>query len=550
MSFQQGLSRLYNFLAGGHATGLFFFLVPLLFYAGAAPFRDLYGIEARNALFAREMLENGISFIPHLLGRPYPDYPPLYFLLEYIFSLPAGRVTTLTAVLPSALSAAGIVWLSWHWTSRVSRHLAVCACLILVASPGFWLKASHATVDMLLALETLAAFYFLSRAWPEPGTAAKGRQAYSMLCGAACLFAAFITKGPVGLIIPLGAWGFFLIMERRWKELASFALYSSAGAALLVCIYLALVYAQGKWPLVLQVIENQITGRVGTEPNRPWYYYAVYVFTSFLPWWFLPVVIPALVRKGILISRICKDDATDFPDHDQGLSIPRAGTALQCGELLAQYASGMFFTVALFSMASSRHGRYLLPAFPFIAVLIAAGINVVSAKVYETYGAGYMDRAGWFRKAGFMIMLTAGVVAAGMLTNSFIIEPGISAQESGRSFMEETECRTPAGTPIVIYRINPDGDGLKLALYSRSLQDLRFAGSSNFLSQTDYERYILVMYEKRREEVEGLLDGKSLKVIAKGLVHRKKVVAIFVRAKEMNRQIINKHKKLPKLTPA
>ncbi len=521
MSFQQGLSRLYNFLAGGPATGLFFFLLPLLFYAGAAPFRDLYGIEARNALFAREMLENGISFIPHLLGRPYPDYPPLYFLLEYIFSLPAGRVTTLTAVLPSALSAAGIVWLTWHWTSKASRHLAVCACLILAASPGFWLKASHATVDMLLAFETLAAFYFLAMTWPEPGTAAKGRRAFPMLCGAACLFAAFITKGPVGLVIPVGAWGLYLVMGRRWKDLAAFALYAAITVSVLVLVYLVLIYAQGEWPLVSEVIENQVTGRVGTEPNRPWYYYTVYLLTSFSPWWLLAAALPWLAGKRFF--NFTSFDALQF-------ACETVKQEACCRELLNQCAAGLLFIFALFSMASSRHGRYLLPAFPFVAVLIAAGMSRLSCRIARVSAdEGNSSKLAVFLKTGLLVILMAGTVASGLIINSVLVEPGISHEESGRDFIEKAERLIPSDMPIVIYRINPDGDGLKLALYSRKRSDaLEFVRSPEILQKMGHCRFMLITYEKKKAEVEELLSGNSLKVISRGLVHKKGVVAVLV----------------------
>jgi len=82
------------------------FLVPIVVYTWAVPFRDIFGLEARNALMAREMIENGLTLIPRAMGRPYPDYPPLYFWFAYLFSVPVMKVTPLTIVLPSAISAA------------------------------------------------------------------------------------------------------------------------------------------------------------------------------------------------------------------------------------------------------------------------------------------------------------------------------------------------------------------------------------------------------------------------------------------------------------
>jgi len=519
MIFKQGLLRFYRFLCSGRAGGLFFFLAPLLLYVATSPFRDLYGIEVRNALFAKEMLEKGISFIPNLMGRSYPDYPPFYFLLEYIFSLPTGRVSSFTAVLPSALSAAGTVWLLWRWTSRISIHIAVPACLILAASPGFFLKASHATVDMLLAAETFACFYCLNLAWgPDRTGRSPGSQVPFLLLSALFMFAAFFTKGPVGLIIPAAAWFFYLLMEKRWKELPGFVLYSSVAAIFMVIIYIVLVYRQGGWPLVSRVIESQITNRMGTEPNRPWYYYSLYVFTSFLPWWLLAGALPAIIRHG-LFEHLSRE-----PILQKCVKV----SPYPCFTLLGQCAAGLFVIIAIFSLASSRHGRYLLPAFPFMAVFIAAGINTLVSRVRDMREDSISERTAPFHTAAIIVIITAAVVAAGLFINAMFIEPGISRQESGRGFMEETERIIPSDMPMVIYRINPDGDGLKLALYSRrSPESLVFVRSDAALGKLPFADFVLITYEKRRSGAEKILSQSSMKTVARGLVHRKKVVAIM-----------------------
>jgi len=44
------------------------------------------------------MASDGPDLIPMLMGTPYANYPPLYFWLSWLFPLPAGRVTPLSAV--------------------------------------------------------------------------------------------------------------------------------------------------------------------------------------------------------------------------------------------------------------------------------------------------------------------------------------------------------------------------------------------------------------------------------------------------------------------
>ena len=51
---------------------------------------------------AREMVVDGQWAVPHVNGMVTTDKPPLFFWLIAILSLPLGKVTSLTARLPSA----------------------------------------------------------------------------------------------------------------------------------------------------------------------------------------------------------------------------------------------------------------------------------------------------------------------------------------------------------------------------------------------------------------------------------------------------------------
>ncbi len=133
-----------------------FLLVLLLAYTWAQPFREIYGLEARNALMAREMLEDGLSLIPKALGRPYPDYPPLYFWLETVFSMPLGHVTPLSAVLPSAILLFG----ENNFAVRLPSAIAVGLSALLIYVLVFRLYRNKNEENRLTAI--LAALTFLA----------------------------------------------------------------------------------------------------------------------------------------------------------------------------------------------------------------------------------------------------------------------------------------------------------------------------------------------------------------------------------------------------
>jgi 4-amino-4-deoxy-L-arabinose transferase-like glycosyltransferase len=99
----------------------------LIFFLGLGIFTaaldgEFISLQARFALFAQEMLRNGPSFFPTTYGIPYPDYPATSTFLIYLVSLPFGRVTPFTAVLPTAITSALILVVMYRIGATRSRN--------------------------------------------------------------------------------------------------------------------------------------------------------------------------------------------------------------------------------------------------------------------------------------------------------------------------------------------------------------------------------------------------------------------------------------------
>jgi hypothetical protein len=125
-------------------TLLYFFsflFFMLCLYTWAIPFREIFGLETRNALITREMLDGGLTIIPHAMGRPYPDYPPLFFWTAALFSMPFGQVTPLSVAMPSTLSALGLVALSFRFFLFMAGIFSVYVLCEIVA---VWLHGGGA----------------------------------------------------------------------------------------------------------------------------------------------------------------------------------------------------------------------------------------------------------------------------------------------------------------------------------------------------------------------------------------------------------------------
>jgi 4-amino-4-deoxy-L-arabinose transferase-like glycosyltransferase len=137
-------------------------LCGVLFYFGLGA-GELYQTEGLRALLAAELLRGGNWAVPTLYGQPLLTKPPGMYAAIALASWPAGRVTAVTARLPSALAATATVFLVF---ACFGRHLGwrggLIAAALLPASVLWLNRVPSAEIDMLqLAWVTAALLCFL-----------------------------------------------------------------------------------------------------------------------------------------------------------------------------------------------------------------------------------------------------------------------------------------------------------------------------------------------------------------------------------------------------
>lgn len=534
------------------------FLIALLFaYTWTLPLRDIYGLDVRNALMAREMLEDGLTFIPRAMGQLYPDYPPLYFWLEVLFSIPFGRVTTFSAVLPSALAAVGTVGLTYYLGSQLNRRVGWLAAIILATSPSFWYEAGSATIDMLLAFTvmlTITALYCRD-------SCQRPTWKTLHLAGAVLFWVlAFLTKGPVGIVLPAAAWGGYLLLEKRMKDFLLFSLLAVSVAIACAGAELLIAWRQGGAEFVQEMIQMQLTSRVGQKENKPIYYYLIGLLGAGGAWifWCLPSV-------------------KRFLGEWRNRPVVHPFRALSGQPSLVKLSLVWFVTVfAIFSAASTKHGRYILPLFPPVAILLAIAVDRVLAgggpfrerlwnrilaaipPILAGGGMFYMllfqpgrpstphlilaiiwcslTLAGWFlvlkmsHRQQRVVALVALVMIVGLSGFNVVAQPLISHQASGRSFVEAVERSVSSAYPVVIYGLGQDGDGLKYALYStRKPESIIFpSGPEEILNLP--RPSIVVAYEKNCQELSTVFETVTTRHLASGFIRSKAVAAHLLEA--------------------
>ncbi len=319
----------------------------------------------------------------HLNGEAYTQKPPLYFWLAAVAGAAQGHVSEWAARLPSALAGVACVALSVRFgASLLGPAVGALGGAVLLTSFEFAHRARRAQLDVLLTLlelMALAAFWRLDR-----GSAPRRRD---LLLFHGALGLAVLTKGPVGLIVPLLVIGSYLYWEGRLASLRRllppWALLLSLGPGLAWVAGAAAVAPAG-W--ADEAIVENLIGRffAGSSHARPVYYYFYQLPIAFLPW---TLLLPLVALEAPRALR------------------ERDGAAWRAGAwrfLLAWLGASFVF----FSLSAGKRGLYLLPAFPALALLCADAARRALAR------RGAWPRVATRGLAGLTLVAVAAALAA------------------------------------------------------------------------------------------------------------------------------------------
>ena len=311
--------------------------------------------EPRYGQIAEELrsLEHGATgaILLHLDGVPYTQKPPLYFWLAALAGVPGGRVGEAAARLPSALAGIAVVWLVVRWgAAALGKWTGWLGAALLLTSVEFARVARRAQLDVLLTLFEVAA---LAAFWQIRADPRRRKRWIAVLHGAMGL--AVLTKGPVGVLVPLLVIAAHLAWERRLRELPAllppWALALSLGPGL---AWLAVAAALAPPGFLEEAVGSNLLGRffAGTSHARPFFYYLVQLPLNALPWTLLWPAVVWSARRGAF---------TDAAD-------PRAPAR----RFLVAWIAATF---VFFSISAGKRGLYLLPCFPALALLCADAVE-------------------------------------------------------------------------------------------------------------------------------------------------------------------------------
>ena len=325
--------------------------------------------EARRAIPASNIFTTGDWLLPTLNGELYLTKPPLLYWMGAISAHLFGAANEWAVRLPSAIAAVTIAIVTYRLSLRqFGPWPALFSVQILIASSGFTTYARRVQLETLqMALCFCALMAMLQ--YTRDG----GRRPWIWL-SYFLLGAAILTKGPIALLfvtLPLLVNALYQRQPRQWQ-----ALRDPLGWAICLAVgsswFLAVTWQMGPdiWKAIFQ---KDIVSKVSSPERDPIYMYFVWLLTDFFPWSLLIFVAP------IAAWRRWKENRTTVT-----LSL------------------AVIVPLLLYSAFSSKNAKYLLPIYPFIAILLGKRLG----EIFE--GAGALTRKSLL---AITLLLPAGYAA-------------------------------------------------------------------------------------------------------------------------------------------
>ena len=333
--------------------------------------------EPREAAVAVSMLESGDWILPKVYANEFAYKPPMMHWMIAVFSLPEGQVSEFTSRLPSAIAyTLMLVFVLILFGRKTRFQEAFIATLLLLTCFEIHRAGLTSRVDMLLTVFIVIGLIQLFR-W-EDNLELKGLPVIIPLI----FSGAILTKGPVGIVLPLFVFGVYLLMLRKYSllKITKSILYIGIASCFIPSLWYIEAWRHGGDDF-LNVMLAENFGRFfhfGTENIQydlghemgAWYN-IVTLIAGFIPW----TILLFFSLFGIKISK------PDSPVKQWIVKVWTDITSMNKIKLFSLVASVciLFF----YAIPSSKRSVYLMPAYPFLALFIAQ---------YFIYLAEYRNR--------------------------------------------------------------------------------------------------------------------------------------------------------------
>ncbi|HVF44060.1 MAG TPA: phospholipid carrier-dependent glycosyltransferase [Pyrinomonadaceae bacterium] len=349
--------------------------------------------EPRYAQVAREMFERGDLVTPTLGGGAWFEKPALVYWSE-MAGFRAFGVSEWSARLGAALAGWLTVlfvgWLCGRVEARAggeSRGLRLACAGVAASSAGLIVFSRAVNFDIFLtaAVALSLACYFVAGL---EGDAVRRRLLLAGFYAGAG--AALLSKGLVGVVLPVGVVGLYSLMRREFPPEWKSALW---GVPLMLLVaatwYVPVTMGHGRVFVEEFFVKHHFARFVSDKYHHPqaFYFYLLILPLLQLPW--TPFLFVALRNQWLALRR-------PRPRADDGADDPSLRLRLYA-------VAWLVVPVAFFSLSRSKLPGYILPALPGAALLAGAELRRFAA------GEGTW-RA--MRATGFILLAAAAAAFA------------------------------------------------------------------------------------------------------------------------------------------
>jgi 4-amino-4-deoxy-L-arabinose transferase-like glycosyltransferase len=321
--------------------------------------------EPREASVAISMIESGNWILPQVYANEFAFKPPMAHWLMAIASYPQGYISEFSARLPSVI--AFIIMIGFvliFFGKRFRFQEAFIATLMLITSLEMHRAAMTTRVDMILTAFIVLALIQLFR-WEEK-LELKGLPIMIPLL----LSGAILTKGPVGVVLPLFVFATYLLVLQKYSflKIARTLLYAFISSLFLPSLWYIAAWKQGGNDFLnVMLAENfgrffsldapKINYVLGHDNNLLYNFRTL--ITGFVPWT-LFFIFSLVGLKVTLPKQSIRTTLCEVWKRVQRMNKPHLFSLV-----------AIFCILFFYSIPSSKRSVYILPAYPFIALFLA-----------------------------------------------------------------------------------------------------------------------------------------------------------------------------------
>lgn len=351
--------------------------------------RPLIGEESRYATAAREMIASGDWLVFRQQDQVFAERPPLTIWSVVAASLVRGKVDLVSVRLVSIISIVMTSLLLYCYVKSFASKFAAMTAGLVYPTMGQVLQIgrlgeSEPLFALLLSSSLLLWHLGYLKKWPATLT-------WSI--GFACAALAALAKGPQAPVYFVSIIGVYLLVRRDWRYLFSGS--TAVGAAVFVAIIAAWqipYYLATDWESVVATWTGLVKDRLRTEGLLAHMMkFPLETFGCLLPW--SPILLAVIFRET-------RERLSDFSSVVTFLVVA----------LVVSYPTVL--------LAVGARGRYYLPLYPCIAVLIAIFIDRCSSAQLGGHARRNWDN--FLTGLGVVAGVAAiGCLAIGIIPNSW-----------------------------------------------------------------------------------------------------------------------------------